>query len=557
MHQEYVTRKIELMKNPPSFKQHQDLPEDLRTQLDLMHLHYWPECRALFCKACKPDVKNWRNQRLCRNHVLPHLRRYHGFEDGLPTKALGRCLDKLLGIAATPDQLLSPVPGLLPRDFLEPPINGWLCLMCGFATDDIRSSENHFKSRHNATPSKDKLPPRLVLVQHVDRDFFDVKGDLLKVDIVTERKFQKVYDAKGVVPTLDFPGEVAQVKTDDVPDILHYWAECHAFICKSCESRPILCRRAILDHVQEYHANEDGFQNLEALGRKLNKAEQLAQEPENIRLPGPWLGIQSFLQPPVFGYACSAISCGYASEKLDDVKKHESTAHPGGALPTCGWKIVMIQYVTLAQRIYFPVLRFGHRPPPLEKYVPPDRTKDNERGSKPGADIHYQSNEDSIDYQQYLTDLKASSYTRDKAWALFTRPMPEESEDSEDRRSVRSRRSVMSGMTTTHRSLFNGENEDTYTTKQRFDILASLWDTPSEDDLHPLNDFDVQKKIRALALRAQEQAINQVKRFDTVFRQALLYTQHEIVIIEEALSKGIHIPSHVLRKVLIEYSESS
>jgi len=159
--------------------------------------------------------------------------------------------------------------------------------MCGFATDYVRSSQNHVYSRHRATLSKDKLPPRLVLVQYVDRDFFDVKGDLLKADIEAEKESQEVHGATGPVSNPDLPGELVQVKTNDLPDILHYWAECHAFVCKSWESRPILCRKAILDHVQEYHADEDGFQNLEALGQKLNEAMPLAQEPENIQLPGP------------------------------------------------------------------------------------------------------------------------------------------------------------------------------------------------------------------------------------------------------------------------------
>lgn len=542
-----MTRKIELINNPPSFKQHQDLPEDLRMPLDLMCLHYWPECRAVFCKACKADVKSWRNQKLCRDHVLPHLRRYHDFEDGLHLEVLSRCLDKLLELAKTPDKLLSPVPGLLPRDFLDPPINGWLCLMCGFATDDVRSSQSHFKIRHHAIG---KLPPRQALVQHMDRDLFDVKGDLLKANVEIEKN-SKEQTSTDLISSPDLSRKLVQ-ETDNMTDILHFWTECYAFICKSCESRPILCRKAILNHIEEDHPDEEGFRDLEVLGQKLNQAEPFAQEPENIQLPGPWLGVQSFLQPPAAGYACSAKSCGYASKKLDDVKKHEFIAHPGETLQTGDRTKVMIQYVTLNERIYLPVLHFGDRRGATEKVDLLAMKKNDEGVSIPRANTNYQRSEDLNDYQKYLAELKQSAYAMDSICAINAKPI------SSDNMSVRSGVSAISGMTTTHRSLFHRKGlEDAYTTKQRFDVLTSLWDTPTEEDLHPLNDSEVQKKVRKLALRDEDQAINQVKRFDSVFRQALLYTQHEIIIIEEALSKGTHVPSHILRQVLMEYSEYS
>lgn len=57
-------------------------------------------------------------------------------------------------------------------------------------------------------------------------------------------------------------------------------------------------------------------------------------------------------------------------------------------------------------------------------------------------------------------------------------------------------------------------------------------------------------------IRYKEVAVNQVKRFDTVFRQTLLATQHEIIELEEAMSQGTHVPTGTLRKMLTEYGES-
>lgn len=525
--EQYISSRAEVEVNPPIFEQHDDLPEDLQDQLDLLRLRYWPECHAILCKACSSDSRTRPRTTLSRDIVLPHLQRHHGFDVNLQGKVLKKCLGRLRSLAQFEDGLRKPVPGLPPRSFLEAPVNGWKCSMCDFATDDVRANEAHFGGRHHALLSWQKRSPTRVLVQHVDGEYFEVKGDL-NVD-VDERNGDELE-----VSNAPKPHDIAKNDTD-FPDFLHHWMECHAFICKTCESRPILCRSTIITHLQDQHAEEEALKDLESFEHKLNVVEPLAQEPENIRLPNPWLGVQSFLQPPVAGYACASHSCGWASVTLKDIQEHESAAH-NAEIQTSGRAQVMVQYVTLFGRVFFPVARFSDV---------------LQEGPKQKAEI---DTAESSDFQDYLQSLKVKQRELNaeaddiSIWAPNT---------GEATGTGRQKTTSLAESDQTHRSIVQGRSDrefmDTYTVKERYDILASLWNAPSAAELKPLSSSETRSKIRTLVMRDKEDAPNVVKRFDAVFRQTLLATQHEIVELEEAMSQGAHVPAEALRKILTEY----
>jgi hypothetical protein len=394
--------------------------------------------------------------------------------------------------------------------------------MCDFATNDVRASKYHFKTRHHALLSWQKKPPSRVLVQCVDGEYFEVKGDL-----TVEAKDKEISE-------FGIP-EIVVDEVDALPDFLHHWMECHALICKRCDNRPILCRSTVISHTRECHPDEKALQDVEGFEHRLDVIEPLAQEAENIRLPNPWLGVQSFLQPPIAGYACSSTSCGWASEDVDRMKEHESMAHPGETQPSKRTR-VMIQSVTLLDQVFFPVARFS------------DVAQDDGPHFKIEVDTH-----DSSDFQKYLDSVKATRGWDTEAedislWAP---------EDGPATKHGNIKTSSIADSNQTHRSIAQGrEFMDTYTTKERYDILASLWNSPSAVDLKPLSTAEMQSKIRSLVLRDNEDAVNEVKRFDTMFRQTLLATQHEIIELEEAISQGTHVPTETPRKMLTEYGES-
>ena len=399
--------------------------------------------------------------------------------------------------------------------------------MCGFATNDVRASEYHFGSRHHALLSWQKKPPSRVLVQHVDRQYFEVKGDF-----VVEAK-EDVEEAYKILALQEVPEMVGSV-SNGIPGFLHHWMECHAIICKLCANRPILCRSTVISHVRQQHTDEEAFQDLEAFEHRLNVVEPLAQEPENIRLPNPWLGVQSFLQPPNAGYACSSKSCGWASDDLEKMREHESTAH-AEEIRLGERTQVMIQYVTLLERVYFPVARFSDVQEVPQYNIEPDTN-------------------DSNDFQNYLDSLKVKPQGRDAEADDISLWAPNTGKVSG---TGKLKTTSIAESDQTHRSIVCGrEFMDTYTVKERYDILASLWNSPSAAELKPLGNSEVRAKIRNLVMRDKEEAINEAKRFDTVFRQTLLATQHEIIELEEAMSQGTRVPSEILRKILTEYGES-
>ncbi|KAH8663555.1 hypothetical protein BGZ60DRAFT_411602 [Tricladium varicosporioides] len=96
--------------------------------------------------------------------------------------------------------------------------------------------------------------------------------------------------------------------------------------------------------------------------------------------------------------------------------------------------------------------------------------------------------------------------------------------------------------------------KDTYSIRDRKEILTSLWNNPSESDLEPLTPKQTQQKIRELALRDRIEGVKEVRRFHSVHLQAILTTQHEIIQLEKRMSRGLPIAINTLNPLLIEYA---
>ena len=98
----------------------------------------------------------------------------------------------------------------------------------------------------------------------------------------------------------------------------------------------------------------------------------------------------------------------------------------------------------------------------------------------------------------------------------------------------------MSADRRTYLSLCTGEKfKDTYTEEERKDILASLFVAPAVEDLERLESRKLTPKIRELALRDGGDAIRDFRRFNVALFQALLHSQHEIILLEEKMSHRI------------------
>jgi hypothetical protein len=94
---------------------------------------------------------------------------------------------------------------------------------------------------------------------------------------------------------------------------------------------------------------------------------------------------------------------------------------------------------------------------------------------------------------------------------------------------------------------------DSHTEEERARILTSLLENPSEQDLRKLSCDESNLKLRELALSPY--SVNEVKRFDTAFRQSLLFLQHEIVTLEEEMSQPKREDQLMrLSHLLIDYS---
>lgn len=220
---------------------------------------------------------------------------------------------------------------------------------------------------------------------------------------------------------------------------------------------------------------------------------------------------------------------------MEKMKEHHSKAHPAEIAPSKR-TLVMVQFVTLLDRVFFPVGRFS------------DVVQDG-----PQVKIELETN-DSSDFQKYLNSVKDTRGWNDEAedislWAP---------EDGASPGQGKIKVSSIADSNQTHRSIALDRGFlDTYSAKERYEILASLWNSPNAADLKPLSADEVRSEIRSLVLRDKDNTVNELKRFDTVFRQTLLATQHEIIELEEAMSQGTHVPTETLRKMLTEYGKSS
>ncbi|RDL39332.1 uncharacterized protein BP5553_03672 [Venustampulla echinocandica] len=474
-----------------------ELSLDLKDKLDLMSLHFWAECCALICTACKPDDMTYTRSMLARNTVVEHLQSFHNFTSDLQMKALEKCLDMLPYLALHEGGFIEPRPDMPPRPFLPPPRRGWSCAMCNFCTDDFRENKWHFGNRHASTFKWNEFTSQQVTVQHVDGIYFPV---LVEDPIPTLRKVQ---------PSL----------VSGLPRMLHYWSDCHAIVCVGCDDAPILSRNDILSHIQCNHSADEQCQDLNLLEDKLQKFTQLAKDPSEIRLPRPYLGDNPFLPAAFKGWTCSHPSCGFASDTLHVVETHKSIDHPEFVESSSQGKQVMLQYVTLSgQRIWFPV---DHLEPENEfptVFRLPEHPIDEDNSE--------------IQIPIRAADERPSSATLSSASGGWSRP-------------------VARNAPITRGSPF----KDTYTDDDRKEIMASLWDHPSPSDLEALDRKHLLRKIRELTLRDNTRAIKEVRMFHNVYLQAILQTQHEIIQFEERMSREKFGKQERLSKLLIEYAD--
>lgn len=199
---------------------------------------------------------------------------------------------------------------------------------------------------------------------------------------------------------------------------------------------------------------------------------------------------------------------------------------------------VTIQYAALLERISFPVARFSDVTPQGPQHRFGVETDENN------------------DFQKYLDSTKSKTYKPPK-WDADADEISVGNPNSGDIPATGKRKTTsLAESDQTHRSVAGQEYRDTYTINERYDVLASLWNSPTTAELKPLRSSESRSRIRSLVIRDKEPALNQAKRFDTVFRLSLLTSQHEIIELEEAMSQGAHVPTESLGKMLTEYGVS-
>ena len=287
-----------------------------------------------------------------------------------------------------------------------------------------------------------------------------------------------------------------------LPNFLQYWVDCRTVVCVGCDEIPMLSRNDILPHVQMRHTlDEDEMQSIEKLLGDPTHLPGLADDHEKVRLPRPYLGEIPSISRATKGWSCSSVSCNYASESLDSVLQHESLDHPEMILPPKGKEQVLVQYVSLSSKQFgFPVARLD----------------------SPGPEIDQGHSQDSSD----------------EPIAFVSNVEPNEMEFSFNSES----------------SIKRGDPfRDTYTDEDRRQILATLWDNPSSSDLKPLSRKQVQQKLRQVSMRGKIEGVNEVRRFQNIYLQAILQTQHNIIELEERMSRGELVGVEKLNNMLIEY----
>jgi hypothetical protein len=178
------------------------------------------------------------------------------------------------------------------------------------------------------------------------------------------------------------------------------------------------------------------------------------------------------------------------------ILRHELQVHGEHQVRPEDRVLVLVQYVTLEERVYFPVA--------YDTPLPPPSTFEADLSNK----------------------IKASRSP---------------SIDSVDRVSGDGARSVRSAADSTrsYASLQKGAKfHDVYTDAERKDILASLWSNPAPNDLLPLSDRAAGGEIRKLAYRDGDETVQEVRRFKRATIQAILHNQDNIVMLEESMSQG-------------------
>lgn len=468
----------------------------IHDQLAVLRLYYWFECRALICLACRPKEQvtdTWIRSMMSKNDVLPHLRSRHNFTTDRQLRVLERCMERLPLLAETSANMKSPLNDQEPRPFLGNPVNGCACSMCDFMTDLESMNKSHAYTCHNATPSQYKIPPYEVRLQQVDGKFFRVKSKtvtfqgLQEVDAHTSTKEEHNNNLKSA----DIVGLL--------PSWLKYLPRCRAVVCIKCDEQPLLCKETFAQHLTSEHKDEATEDYVD----KILGMDDLAPEVEDIQ---PWLGRQTiipFLRPPEYGWCCPILHCTFVGNPERKVWDHEEAVHgvQRGDDTSQREAQVLVQYVSLSERVFFPVQK-------LDTTVPTQNSDkmESEEGS-------------------YLQELD-QAFSRRAAPSIY-------SFDSSSGEVV----SIISKETTTHRSLHpDVKFKDTYPHQERREILKNLWEVHREQDLKALSESEVKRKCREVALRSGDESIRAFRRFDIAIIQALFWTQHEIILLEEELS---------------------
>lgn len=406
-----------------------ELPAEVQDQLDVLQLYYWFECRALICLTCRPEEQvadTWIRTIMSKNDVWTHLRSRHGFTSDRQLRVLERCMERLPLLAETSADMKSPVNDQEPRPFLGNPVNGWACSMCDFMTDLESMNKSHASNRHHATLNRHKTPPYQIRLQHVDGIFFRVKGKIFhgieeKLETAKEGLSTDLKEAHQA-PTLQGPQEEhnKNPKSADIVGLLPSWLKhlpgCRALVCIKCDEQPLLCKETFAQHFTSEHKDEATEDYVD----KILGMNGLATEVEDMR---PLLGRQTiirFLRPPEFGWSCPILHCTFVGSPERRVWDHEKAVHgvQRGDDTSQTEAQVLVQYVSLSERVFFPVQKLDSTAPTQNSH---------KTGSEEGS---------------YLPELERA-FSRRAASSICS------FDDSSGYAA-----SIMSNETTTHRSFF-------------------------------------------------------------------------------------------------------
>jgi hypothetical protein len=477
-------------------------------------LYYSGECQALICLSCKDKT------RLSREASLDHLNTFHGLSvssDSEMKWTLAALLDDLPLLAINNFGIKKPFYDGGPRSFLSEPVEGWACTLCGWAScSKTAVATDHFKDDHSSYSKYEdeailaRLPlerTKPVMIQRIDQYELPVGGSVL------------IYESKD----------------EGAMRLLAYWEELQFLVCVICQNRPLLARNDFVEHIRVHHEGQKCFQDLECIKKFVDSISGLKETIEwdfenrkegNLRFPG----IKGYLLAAESGWICSDKLCGFFSLKLAEVLNHESVSHPT-RLQTAKTAILVQTATISGQTVQFPVA-------PDEYHI--DYIPRVTRGKEP--DI-YNDPDLSIEEEvrNFTTERLGVSVQEVRRQTISGPSIPfPEVVVRERRRSIgseHSRGSSVAKSAVTYCSITK-EFKDSYSASERKEILASLWDNPSDKDLQSLSEREIENRLRKLAQGNGSSEIKCLRKFDHAFIYTILKLQHEIIKVEETISHG-------------------